>query len=93
MAGILLTMFDSRNSLHKQVTDEIKNHFKEKVFETIIPRNIKLSECPSFGKPIILYDIESKGSTAYFALAKELLKLDQPKAEASVNNNLEAVAQ
>lgn len=73
MEGILLTMFDSRASLHKQVVSEIKKHFGDKVFENIIPRNVKLAECPSFGKPIILYDIESKGSEAYLGLAKELI--------------------
>lgn len=76
MMGILLTLFDGRNNLHKQVSDEIKAHFKEKVFKNIIPRNVKLSECPSFGKPIILYDIESKGSEAYFGLAKEVINYD-----------------
>ncbi len=73
MEGILLTMFDSRVSLHKQVAQEIRNHFGEEVFETVIPRNVKLSESPSFGKPVILYDIESSGSKAYLSLAKELL--------------------
>lgn len=73
MEGILLTMFDGRASLHKQVAAEIRRHFEEKVFETVIPRNVKLAECPSFGKPIILYDIESKGSEAYLALAKEVI--------------------
>ena len=73
MEGILLTMFDARASLHKQVSEEIRKHFEEKVFETVIPRNVKLAECPSFGKPIILYDIESKGSEAYLSLAKELI--------------------
>lgn len=71
--GIVLTMFDARTSLHKQVSDEIKAHFGDKVFNTIIPRNVKLSESPSFGKPIILYDIESKGSEAYLSLAKEII--------------------
>lgn len=73
MEGILLTMFDSRASLHKQVATEIKKHFGDQVFESIIPRNVKLAECPSFGKPIILYDIESKGSEAYLGLAKEII--------------------
>src|SRR5690606_35940640 len=73
MEGILLTMFDSRVSLHKQVAEEIRNHFGDDVFETVIPRNVKLSESPSFGKPVILYDIESTGSKAYLSLAKELL--------------------
>jgi len=71
--GILLTMYDSRSGLHKQVATEIKTHFGDVVFKTIIPRNVKLAECPSFGKPIILYDIESKGSEAYLALAKEII--------------------
>lgn len=73
MEGILLTMFDSRASLHRQVVEEIKKHFGSKVFETIVPRNVKLAECPSFGKPIILYDISSKGSEAYLSLAKEII--------------------
>lgn len=73
MEGILLTMFDSRVSLHKQVAEEIRNHFADDVFETVIPRNVKLSESPSFGKPVILYDIESTGSKAYLSLAKEVL--------------------
>lgn len=77
--GILLTMFDSRSGLHKQVATEIKNHFGETVFETIIPRNVKLAECPSFGKPIILYDIESKGSEAYLALAREVILKERKK--------------
>ncbi len=73
MEGVLLTMVDKRNNLHKQVAEEVMNHFKDKVFKTVIPRNIKLSECPSFGKPIILYDIESTGSKAYFSLAREVI--------------------
>ncbi|MBH47006.1 MAG: chromosome partitioning protein [Halobacteriovorax sp.] len=80
MEGILLTMFDSRVSLHKQVSEEIRNHFGSDVFETIIPRNVKLSESPSFGKPVILYDIESTGSKAYLSLAKELLLRERTKA-------------
>ena len=73
MEGILLTLWDGRANLHKQVAHEVVQHFKNKVFETVIPRNVRLSECPSFGKPVILYDIESKGSKAYFALAKEII--------------------
>ncbi|MDD0854736.1 ParA family protein [Halobacteriovorax sp. GB3] len=87
MEGILLTMFDGRSSLHKQVANEIRKHFEEKVFKTVIPRNVKLAECPSFGKPIILYDIESKGSEAYLALAKELILKD--RMEASQNEQTE----
>lgn len=81
--GILLTMFDPRSGLHKQVAQEIKDHFGSVVFNTIIPRNVKLAECPSFGKPIILYDIESKGSEAYLALAKELILKARMKSEES----------
>lgn len=73
MEGVLLTLFDGRSNLHKQVAQEVKNHFGNYVFKTIIPRNVKLSESPSFGKPIILYDIESKGSEAYLSLTKEFL--------------------
>jgi chromosome partitioning protein len=71
--GILLTMFDSRNNLSHQVADEVKNHFKDKVFETIIPRNIRLSEAPSHGKPVLLYDIHSKGAESYLSLAREIM--------------------
>ena len=73
LEGILLTMYDGRTSLSKQVAAEIKEHFGNKVFNTIIPRNVKLSECPSFGKPVILYDINSKGSESYLSLTKEVL--------------------
>jgi chromosome partitioning protein len=85
--GILLTMYDSRSGLHKQVANEIKTHFGDVVFETIIPRNVKLAECPSFGKPIILYDIESKGSEAYLALAKELILKERFKGKSKENSN------
>lgn len=72
--GILLTMFDSRNNLSHQVAGEIRSHFTDRVFETTIPRNVRLSESPSFGRPIILYDIESRGAQAYLMLAEELLR-------------------
>ena len=71
--GILFTMFDGRNNLSHQVAEEVKKHFKKKVFQTVIPRNIKLSESPSHGKPVILYDIGCKGSESYLELAKEFL--------------------
>ena len=71
--GILLTMFDSRNNLSHQVAQEVKTYFKGKVFQTIIPRNIRLSEAPSHGKPALLYDIHSKGAESYLNLAKEIL--------------------
>lgn len=70
--GILLTMYDSRLRLSNQIVEEIKTHFQKMVLETIIPRNVKLSEAPSFGKPAILYDGESKGAISYLNLAKEI---------------------
>lgn len=71
--GILLTMFDIRNNLSHQVAEEVRNHFKEKVFQTVIPRNVRLSEAPSHGKPVLLYDIHSKGAESYLNLAREML--------------------
>ena len=84
--GILLTMYHKGTSLHNQVVDEIRKHFEDKVFNSIIPRNVKLAECPSFGKPIILYDIKSKGSEAYLSLAKEILLRERMKQNVEVNN-------
>ncbi len=78
--GILLTMFDERTNLARQVVEEVRNFFKEKVFDTIIPRNVRLSEAPSFGQPIMLYDVRSKGSEAYLALAVEVLRHEQAKS-------------
>jgi len=72
--GILLTMFDTRNSLSHQVANEVRNHFKDKVFRTIIPRNIRLSEAPSHGKPVLLYDARSKGAESYLNLAREIME-------------------
>lgn len=86
--GILLTMYDSRSGLHKQVATEIKSHFGDVVFNTIIPRNVKLAECPSFGKPIILYDIESKGSEAYLALAKEVILKERFKGNTEASKKI-----
>ena len=71
--GILLTMFDARNNLSHQVAHEVRSHFKDKVFKTIIPRNIRLSEAPSHGKPALLYDIHSKGAEGYLNLAREIM--------------------
>ncbi len=72
--GIVFTMYDPRNNLSHQVITEVSNYFKDQVFETKIPRNIRLSEAPSFGQPCILYDLASRGSQSYIALAKELEK-------------------
>lgn len=74
LGGILLTMFDPRNLLSHRVTEDVKKHFGEKVFKTIIPRNVRLSESPSHGLPIILYDIKSRGAVAYMELAQEIIE-------------------
>lgn len=71
--GILLTMYDSRNNLSEEVANEVRKYFGNKVYNTIIPRNVTLGEAPSFGKPVILYDIRSKGAQSYLSLAKEIL--------------------
>ncbi len=71
--GVLLTMFDKRTNLSNQVAEEARKHFKRLVFKTRIPRNVRLGEAPSFGKPIILYDITSQGAQSYLALAKEIM--------------------
>ena len=71
--GILLTMFDGRNNLCHQVSDEIRAHFGDKVFRTVVPRNVKLSEAPSHGQPVLMYAIGSRGAQAYIDLAQEVL--------------------
>jgi len=71
--GVLLTMFDKRLNLASQVVEETINYFGDKVYDTIIPRNVRLSESPSFGKPILLYDIQSKGAESYLKLAREVI--------------------
>ena len=75
--GFLLTMFDSRLKLANQIYDEVKRHFQELVFKTVIMRNVKLSEAPSHGMPVILYDAESKGAVNHLALAKEIIKKNE----------------
>jgi chromosome partitioning protein len=81
--GFVVTMFDGRTKVHNQVLKELKEHFKDMVFETIIQRNIRLSEAPSHGKPIILYDVICNGTTNYLNLAKEVLE----KNGMTVRNN------
>jgi len=74
IAGIVMTMYDDRTNLAKQVVEEVRAVFAEQVFQTVIPRNVRLGEAPSYGKPVFLYDIRSKGADAYFNLAKEFLE-------------------
>jgi chromosome partitioning protein len=71
--GIVLTMFDERTNLAKQVANEIRSSLKGIVYEAVVPRTVKLAEAPSFGKPVLLYDIKSKGAKSYLKLAEELL--------------------
>jgi chromosome partitioning protein len=77
LAGILLTMYDKRNNLSKQVADEVRLHFKASVLKSVIPRNVRLSEAPSHGAPIILYDIRSTGAQSYLNLAREIIAREE----------------
>ncbi|MCX7970339.1 MAG: ParA family protein, partial [Negativicutes bacterium] len=72
--GVLLTMYDSRTNLSQQVADEVRTYFRDKVFRTVVPRNVRLSEAPSHGQPIITYDRRSRGSEVYFGLAREVVE-------------------
>ncbi len=73
ITGILLTMYDDRTNLSRDIVDEIRRHFGDKVFKTIVPRNVRLAEAPSHGKPVIQYDIKCRGAEAYLALGREIL--------------------
>jgi chromosome partitioning protein len=72
--GVLITMFDARQKLATEVLDEVNRFFPDRVFETQIPRNVRLSEAPSYGKPAVLFDVKSRGAQAYLSLAKEVAK-------------------
>ena len=80
LEGVLLTMYDSRTNLSAQVAEEVRKHFGSKVFKAVIPRNVRLSEAPSYGQPIITYDERSKGAETYRELAKEVMANEQEKA-------------
>jgi len=71
--GVVLTMYDDRTILAQQVTEELRKHFGDKLLQTIIPRNIRLAEAPSYGKPVLLHDVRSRGAESYIRLAKELM--------------------
>jgi chromosome partitioning protein len=81
--GVLLTMYDARLNLARQVEEEAVEYFGDRVYETVIPRNVRLSEAPSFGKPVILYDVLSSGATSYMKLAEELIEKCRPNASGS----------
>ncbi|MCX7919705.1 MAG: AAA family ATPase [bacterium] len=78
--GIILTMYDSRTNLSSQVADEVRQHFGDRVFKTVIPRSIRLSEAPGFGKPIIFYDFRSSGAEAYIKLTQEVIEREETSA-------------
>ena len=78
--GILLTMFDGRANIAHQVAEEVRGFFPNLVFGSVVPRNVRLSECPSFGKPILLYDIKSKGCESYLALGNEIMRREKARA-------------
>lgn len=82
LEGILLTMFEPRANISHQVADEVRREFPDVVFKTVVPRNVRLAESPSFGKPILLYDIKSKGCEAYLSLAQELMKRERHRGSA-----------
>jgi chromosome partitioning protein len=75
--GVLLTMFDERTNLTRQVAADLREFFSDEVFKTVIPRSVRLAEAPSYGKPILAYDIRSRGAESYIRLAKEILANDQ----------------
>jgi chromosome partitioning protein len=81
--GILLTMFDDRTNLTRQVAQDLKEFFQDEVFKTVIPRNVRLAEAPSHGKPVLLYDVKSKGAECYLHLAKEIIENEQRARESA----------
>jgi chromosome partitioning protein len=80
--GIVLTMFDARNNLAQQVVNDVRSHLGEKVYHTLIPRNVRVSEAPSYGKPAILYDLKCAGSQAYLQLASEVIQRERQRLAA-----------
>ena len=82
--GVLLTMYDGRNNLARQVARDVREHFPDAVYDSVIPRNVRLSEAPSFGKPIILYDIKSRGCQSYIELAREVLQREMARGSAGL---------
>jgi chromosome partitioning protein len=81
--GVVLTMYDRRNSLSRQVETDVRSHFGDTVYQTVIPRNVRVSEAPSFGKPALVYDLECTGSQAYMRLASELIGRERARRAAA----------
>ncbi len=91
IAGIVMTMFDGRTNLAQQVVAEVRRHFGERVFETVIPRSVRLSEAPGFGQPIILFDPQGSGAQTYRALARELLKKERARLQPTPISSKESI--
>jgi chromosome partitioning protein len=81
--GVVLTMYDRRNSLSDQVAQDVRSHFGDKVYQTVIPRNVRVSEAPSFGKPVLVYDLKCSGSQAYLKLAREVVGRERARRTAA----------
>ena len=81
--GVVLTMYDRRNSLSEQVARDVRGHFGETVYHTVIPRNVRVSEAPSFGKPVLVYDLRCAGSQAYLKLAREVVLRERKRRAAA----------
>ena len=81
--GVVLTMFDRRNSLSEMVARDVREHFGDKVYQTVIPRNVRVSEAPSFGKPVLIYDLRCAGSQAYVSLAREVISRERARRDAA----------
>jgi chromosome partitioning protein len=81
--GVVLTMYDRRNALSEQVANDVRGHFGDKVYQTVIPRNVRVSEAPSFGKPVLIYDLKCAGSQAYLKLARELVSRERARRKAA----------
>jgi chromosome partitioning protein len=90
LEGIVLTMFDPRANISHQVSDEVRRVFPQLVFRTVVPRNVRLAESPSFGKPVLLYDIRSRGCEAYLGVAQELLKRDKARVKRATSSSRES---
>jgi chromosome partitioning protein len=80
--GLVLTMYDRRNALSGQVAADVRAHFGDKVYDSVIPRNVRVSEAPSFGKPVLIYDLKCTGSQAYLKLARELVARERQRRQA-----------
>jgi chromosome partitioning protein len=83
LQGVVLTMYDRRNSLSEQVASDVRGHFGDTVYQTVIPRNVRVSEAPSFGKPALVYDLKCAGSQAYLKLAREVVLRERARLKAA----------